>query len=104
MQMLERATDQSRHFLKVKIHQVYGIESYPNASDRLTVLLIDMGGNCVVILGAKVNKQYNQVIVNSDAIVLEDEAAMESDHPQEVMPLNLSFWQALPPAADSVLA
>ena len=120
MQMCERATEQSRYFLKVKIHQVYGIESYPNSSDRLTVLLVDMGGNalravvwppyahhniwndgeCVLILGAKVNKQYNQVIVNSDAVVLEDEAANESDYPQEVAPLQLSSMQAHLPAAE----
>ena len=93
----------------MKVHQVYGIESYQNSSDRLTVLLADMGGNalravvwppythndmwtdgeCVVILGAKVNKQYNQVIVNSDVVVIEDEAATETDYPQELTPLHL---------------
>ena len=107
LQLCCKATDQSRYFLKVKIHQVYGIESYQNSSDRLTVLVIDMGGNAlrcavwppythssiwnddtfVLILGAKVNKAYNQVIVNSDAVVLEDESACESDYPAEVSPL-----------------
>ena len=57
-------------------------------------------GECVVILGAKVNKAYNQVVVNSDAVVLEDEAATESDYPQELTPLNLSFVLAQLPTAE----
>ena len=120
LQLCWKAIDQSRYFLKVKVHQVYGIESYPNSSDRLTVLLIDMGGNalrgvvwppythnniwndgeCLLILGAKVNKVYNQVIVNSDAVVLEDEAVTESDYPQEVTPLHLPSMNAQVPSVE----
>ena len=47
LQMCCKATDQSRFFFKVKIHHVYGIESYTNSSDRLTVLVVDMGGNAL---------------------------------------------------------
>ena len=93
---------------------------YLHSSERLTVLVIDMGGNalravvwppythsniwndgeCVVILGAKVNKAYNQVVVNSDAVVIEDEAVTESGYPQEVAPLHLSSMQAQLPTAE----
>ena len=120
LQLCGKATDQSRYFLKVKVHQVYSIESYQNSSDRLTVLLADMGGNalravvwppythndiwadgeCVMILGAKVNIQYNQVIVNSDVVVIEDQAVTQNDYPQELTPLNLSSVEVQQPSSE----
>jgi len=110
LQVCCKATDQARYFLKLKIHHVYGIDTYPNSSERLSLLVIDMGGNAlraavwppnthnslwvegehIIILGARINKAYNQVVVNSDAVVLEDEVATESDFPQEVTPFDLS--------------
>ena len=120
LQLCGKATEQSRYFFKMKVHQVYSIESYPNSSDRLTVLLVDMGGNalravvwppythddiwadgeCVMILGAKVNIQYNQVIVNSDAVVMEDQAVTQNDYPQELTPLNLSSVEVQQPSSE----
>ena len=47
LQLCGKATVQSRYFFKMKVHQVYSIETYPNSSDRLTVLLVDMGGNAL---------------------------------------------------------
>ena len=57
-------------------------------------------GECVMILGAKVNKQYNQVVVNSDVVVIEDEAATETDYPQELTPLNLSSVEVQEPSSE----
>ena len=95
------------------------MESTPNSSDRLTVLLEDMGGNalraivwppychheiwmdgeCVMILGAKVNKQYNQLVLSADVVVIEDKAVGENDYPQEVIPLQLSSVQLQQPSS-----
>ena len=58
-------------------------------------------GECLLILGAKVNKFYNQVIVNSDAVVIEDEAVTESYYPQEVTPLHLPSMNAQVPSVES---
>ena len=53
-----------------------------------------------MILGAKVNIQYNQVIVNSDAVVLEDQAVTQNDYPQELTPLNLSSVEVQQPSSE----
>ena len=118
--MSEKATEQSRFFLKVKIHQVYGVESYQNSLNRLTVLVVDMGGNalravvwppychdeiwrdgeCVMILGAKVSEQYNQLVLNSDVVVLEDKAVAESDYPQDVTLFSLLLAQLPLPSSE----
>ena len=57
-------------------------------------------GEYVMILGAKVNIQYNQVIVNSDAVVMEDQAVTQHDYPQELTPLNLSSVEVQQPSSE----
>ena len=57
-------------------------------------------GGCVMILGAKVNIQYHLVIVNSDAVVLEDQAVAQNEYPQELTPLNLSSVEVQQPSSE----
>ena len=59
-----------------------------------------LDGACVIILGAKVNKQYNQVVLNSDVVIIEDKSVAEHDYPQEIEPIQLSLqspYSEVPP-------
>ena len=47
-----------------------------------------MDGECVMIFGAKVSRQYNPLVLNSDVVVMDDEAVTESAYPQEVTPFS----------------